>query len=486
MRKIILFILLLFINIWLSAYAQDENSVYLSLEEACEIALMNNFDIQIARFDAQFKGTDLDSARSIYDTFISASAGLDKDKKKTSSSLLGTQAESRSYNFGISQKLPTGTTLGLDFANQRSWTNSTFTEINPAFDSSGKLSLKQELGKNFFGLKDRSDIKITKIDIENAQYTSLDKIEQALSIAQQTYWEVAQRLVQVEIRKGMLLKAEELFGINEDKFKKGIIEKPQLIASEANLRQKEIDLILAENELEFSMNKLKLLLNLDNPDTAVLPQETLGLFIEPQDLAQSLNSAFQNRRDFLKARNEAESQKIKLVMQKNNLWPEINLEASVTRNGLNNHFTRAAREISSEDNPEYFLGLEIKFPLQNRQARSQFNKAKIEKAKALLNLKMTERRILVEINDGVRNCQIAAQRAQKQENVVSLQEEKLDAELKNYEYGRSDTDTIIRYQDDLLLSRILYAQALLDYKKALIELALKENVLLDRHWKDSL
>jgi outer membrane protein TolC len=173
-------------------------------------------------------------------------------------------------------------------------------------------------------------------------------------------------------------------------------------------------------------------------------------------------------------------------MQKNNLWPEINLEASVSRNGLNNHFSQAIQDISSEDNREYFLGLKIKFPLQNRQAKSEFNKAKIEQAKALLDLKRIERWILIEMKDGVRNCRILEQRASKQENVVRLQEEKLAAELKAYQYGRSDTDTVIRYQDDLLSSRLLYTQALFDYKQSLVELSLKENILLDHFWKDEL
>ena len=132
------------------------------------------------------------------------------------------------------------------------------------------------------------------------------------------------------------------------------------------------------------------------------------------------------------------------------------------------------------------MGLEIKFPLQNREAKAEFNKAKIEKAKALINLKKIERQILIEIKDYVRNCNILEERVNKQENVVNLQEEKLMAELKAYQYGRSDTDTLIHYQDDLLLSQLLYLGALLDYKEALIELSLKENVLLDRFWKDTL
>lgn len=462
------------------------SSIYLTLEEVCNLALSNNFDIQLAKFDATYKETDLDKVQSIYDTIIEAEAKFEDDRRKTASSFAGTKSETRNYNLGISQRLPTGTTLEVDFDNQRSWTNSGFTTVNPAHDSSVDFTLKQELGKNFFGIKDRSEVKITKIDIENAQYTSLDKIEQMLSDVQKTYWKIAQYLRVVSIRQDMLSRAKELFQINKEKFRKGIIEKPQLVASEANVRQREIDLMLAQNELEYYVNELKLLLNLEDKDKAVLPGKDLDLIIQPAEFVQSVETAFQQRRDYLKAKNEVESKQIKLVMKRNNFWPEINLEASISRNGLNKHFSQAIEDISSENNPEYFLGLKIQFPLQNREAKSEFDKAKIEKAKALLNLKKTERQILIEINDSVRNCKILEQRANKQENVVRLQEEKLAAELERYKYGRSDTDTVIRYQDDLLLSKLLYAQSLFDYKEALIELSLKENTLLEGFWKDTL
>ncbi|MFH1339449.1 MAG: TolC family protein [Candidatus Omnitrophota bacterium] len=466
--------------------AAEIEEVRLTLEEVSALALSNNFDIQLAKFDAQYKETDLDKAKSIYDTVIETEAKFKDDQRKTASNFIGTKSETRDYNFGISQKLPTGTTLKADFDNRRSWDNSGYITVNPAHDSSANLTLEQELGKNFFGIADRSDVKITKIDIENAQYTSLDKIERMLSDVHKAYWRIAQYLSIAGIREEMLSEAERLFRINKEKFRRGIIEEPQLVASEVNVRQREIDLMLVRNELEYYINQLKLLLNLEDKDKIILPEESLDLAIQPVEFSQALETAFRNRRDYFMAKNEVGSKDIKLVMKKNNLWPEINLEASVTRNGLDRQFSEAVKGISSEDNPEYFLGLRIEFPLQNREAKSEFNKAKIEKAKALLSLKKIERLILVDINDSVRSCRILEQRANKQKKVVELQEEKLAAETERYKYGRSDTDTVIRYQDDLLLSRLLYAQALLDYKEALIDLSLKENVLLGRFWKDTL
>jgi outer membrane protein TolC len=461
-------------------------ATYLTLEEISQLALSNNFDIQLAQFDTQLKEADLDDVISIYDTVIEAQAKYRDDQKKKASTILGTRELTHSYNFSISKKMPTGTKFKLDFENERLWTNSPFTTFNPSHDSSLKMTLEQELGKNFFGIKDRSKVKITKIEIRNVGYTSLDKIEQTLAQVHKVYWKVAQLLNIVKIREEMLSLARKLFWINKEKIERGLIERPQLLASEANLRQKEIDLILAQNELAFALEELKLLLNIEDKDKVILPKEELGLTILPIELSQTLQAAFSNRRDYLKARNEVDSKRIELVMKKNNLWPEINLEASVARNGLDDHFPQAIEGISSEDNPEYFLSLKIKFPLENRQARSEFNKAKIEKAKALIKLKKIEREILVQINDSVRDCNILAQRAAKQKAITKLQEEKLKAELRRYQYGRSDTDTIIRYQDDLLLSRLLYEQALLDYKEALVELSLKENSLLDNFWRDEL
>ncbi len=506
----------------------EQQPLFLTLEEVTKLTFENCFDIQLAQFDVQFKETDLDKVRSIYDTLIEAKAEFEDDRKKSASSFAGTKSQIRNYNFGVSKKLLTGTTLELDFDNQRLWSNWGFTTINPAQDSMVKMTLTQELGRNFFGLCDRGDIKITKLDIQNAQYTSLDKIEEMLVNVQKTYWQVVRYLNAIKIREDILLKADELFQINKQRILKGIIEKPQLAASEVNLRQKEIDLMLTQNELEFHINELKFLLNLEEENKVILPGENFdgsiisagfkqdgkiagitsavdsvfeqvqydskdaegshGInFVAPAiELNEALKFAFEHRRDYFKAKNEIDSRKIKLIMKKNNLWPEINLEASFGRNGLSEHLRQAVEDISSEDNPEYFLGLKLTFPLENRQARSELNKAKIEKARALVNFKKIERRILIEIKDSVRNCSISRQRLSKQGNVVKLQKEKLAAELKAYQYGRSDSDTLIRYQDDLLHSRLLYIEALLNCKVDFLELYSKENIFLDRFWEGRL
>jgi outer membrane protein TolC len=455
-----------------------QNSVFLSIEEVSRLALENNFDIQLAMFDAEADSFNLDEARSVFDTYLNASADYTDNRKKRSSVFSGTKEEIQNYGAGLSKKLPTGTTLSAEVSDQRYWTNSGFVSVNPAYDSQVEFAVTQELGKNFFGLKDRASIETAKLDIENSEFTSLDKIEGVLAAVQVSYWKIARDAKIANIRKRLLKEAEELFGINREKIKKGLIEKPQLLASEANLKQRKIDLLLSQNQLLADINELKLFLNLEEGDKNVMPRDASNVFDEEFDLKESLKKAFELRRDYRISKTDLEIKEIEIVTKKNDLWPEINIQASYVRNGLDDDLGPSFKEIAEEDYPQYYAGISVSVPLENRSARAQLSKKEIEKQQALISVKKIERTILVEIHDAVRNCRILKQMAQKQKDVMEIQQEKLEEEMKKYRYGRSDTDTVIRYQDELFLSELNLAQAVMDYKTAIIDLRLKENSLL--------
>ncbi len=470
----------------LSAEELPPSSYVLSLDEVSHLALENNFDIQLAKFDAQIKQTDLDKEKSIFDTVIDAEIKYKDNQLKTSSTLAGTKSLNNQYNLGIKKKLPTGTTVDLDFTNDRTWTNSSFSSVNPSHESAGKIGITQELGKNFFGLNDRGKIKITRLDIENASYTSLDLIESSLASAQKSYFRLVLALESHEIRASMLEQAQELYGLHKSKVKDGLVETPALLASEANLRQRESDILLAENDLQYSMNQLKFVLNLNENVPDIIPSDAFDAVSKNAEIEQTLSKAFAARRDYKSAKNTADSKKIQLVMKKNNLWPEINLEATFTKNGIDDHFSGAIDSITTEDNPELYVGLKISFPLENRLAKSEYSKADLEKAKSIVSLKRVERLIITDLVDKVRNCNIYYDRLAKQRTIAQIQENKLEAEEKRFKYGRSDTDTIIRYQDDLLSAKLLARQAAYDYQLALIDLAVAENTLLDNYFKEEI
>ncbi len=460
-----------------------ERNYKLTLEEASRLALANSFDIQLAKYDAKIAETKKPVAVSIYDTFFNAEIKYKNDQSKQTTTLAGTKAIDNDYNVGFSKKLPIGTTLDVDMTNNRHWSNSPFVTSSPSHDSALGLTIAQELGKNFLGIQDRADIKITQIDIENSRYSSLDKIEASLSDIQRAYWELALAAKVVEIETEMVKQAEKLFLLHQEKIKSGLTELPEALASEANYKTRISELFVAENTVNVKSNALKLLLNLPQEDIFFVAADDLVSPMEQESAEQSLRLAFDNRRDYKSTASEIKAKGIALSMKKNNLWPEINLKASLTRNGIGDHFKQAVEQISDEDNPELLATLIVSFSLENSKARAELKSSQLQKAKAILEMKLLERKIMIHVTDDVKTCNMLFERSQNQQEIAELQRQKLREEEKRFERGRSDTDTLIRYQEDFLRAQKQAAQAAFDYRAAAIDLRKKEGMLLNAYWE---
>ena len=121
--------------------------------------------------------------------------------------------------------------------------------------------------------------------------------------------------------------------------------------------------------------------------------------------------------------------------------------------------------------------------MENTKARAELDQSQIEKAKALLSLKLLERKIFIRVVDNVRTCQVLYERAKDRQTIANLQERKFAEEQKRFNSGRSDTDTVIRFQDDLLQAQWKAAQAVYDYEVSTIDLRKKEGTLLGMYWE---
>ena len=67
-----------------------------------------------------------------------------------------------------------------------------------------------------------------------------------------------------------------------------------------------------------------------------------------------------------------------------------------------------------------------------------------------------------------------------------IPEDKLNEEMRRLGYGRSSSDIIIRYEEDLIQARLDLARSLFDYRLSLVALDLIKNTLLDQYWSDEL
>jgi outer membrane protein TolC len=458
----------------------------LSLEQASRIGLENNLDIQMAKYDSYIKRTTLDETQSLFDTFLNAEAAYYNDQQKTASSLSGTKNVLNSYSVGLTKKIPTGTTLGLEFSDERNSSNSTFTSINPNHDAKVRFTINQPLGDNFFGMLDRGLIKINRLDVENTDYQVLNRIELSLAGLQKAYWKLALRFSQLEIARAMLERAEYYYEVFQKKHSLGMVEDAELFAQHANLLQRKIDVKLAYQHIRAAQNDLLFALNEDDFSINILPIDEMERMMEKITVQKSLRQAILNRRDYKQAGNNLKIKKINLSMKKNSVWPQIDINASFAHNGLDRDQSNAWEDITKEDNPEMYIGLNVSVPLENRKAQAQKKQAKQEKAQAIIGIKKLEHQIIIEVNNLVDAVNVACENIKLNQKIVALNEKKLKYEEKRFQSGRSTTDTLVRYQQDLLAAQNSLAQNLFDYRAALIDLNVAQNSLLSKYWQGSL
>ena len=471
----------------LEVYPQDKGAgVELSLKDVSKIALENSLDVQIAKFDVYISRTSLEKAESIFDSYFTAQASYTHDKRQQASTFVGTDTKEYASSVAIEKKLPTGTTLELDIAGKKNRSDSTFSTLNPYHEASAGLTITQELGRNFFGISDRSDIKITKLDIENSEFTSLDDIEKSLYESQKAYWELVLKNEELIVANDMLKKAVDLYGIYKDKLEIGLVEESEFLAIEALVYTRKSDIEVALLAKETAENKLLFLLNVADFENDIIPKDTLVCSVDKVNLPKALSEAISGRRDYKKVMNDIKKNKIQIIVKENALWPEIDLAASLVRNSIDSDRTTAWTDLSNDGGNEVAVSLTFKVPLENREAKANLRKVNIEKKKVLVQLKKVERLILQELNDKVNKVNTAKNRVHLFDFSVDIHQKKLQKQLERLNFGRSDSDTLIQYEQDLLQARLDLARVLFDYRTGLIELDLAKNTLLDKYWEGQL
>lgn len=459
----------------------------ISIEDVSRLALQNSLDIQIAKFDAYIKRTDLPREESIFDAFINASIEYSKDKSAKSSTLLGSEIIEKSYSVELEKKLPTGTTVTVGGSNVTTKSDSLTSTMNPINEAAAEVLVVQELGKNFFGIADRANIEITKIDIDNSEYTSLIDIEKILYDAQVTYWKFVLKGEELIITEDMLKEAQKLYSIYQKKYKLGLVERADLLAAQVNVVVRQNSVIEARLEKQAAKNDLLFLLSESNFNLQLEALDSLEVTPVSVDLYDSLKDAIEKRRDYEKIKNKLKAKDIDIVIKENALWPQIDLEASYKRNGLDSNLRQSWGNVTGNDNPEIFVGLNLRIPLENREAKADLEQVNLEKEQLLLSLKRTERLILKEINNRVKDVNIFKNEVGLYSSIVELQQDKLKEEAKRLSYGRSSSDLIIRYEEDVLAARLSKAAALYRYRVSNIGLDLDKNILLSKYWEaDSL
>jgi len=498
-----------------AALAIEENTVALPLESVLMLALKNNLDITFARLQPEAAETDIMREKGQFDTTFTSEFSKYRERKQVANFLAGAVPDDddptvdpaaeaniwqEQYNFeaGLKKRFTLGTQADLTLSHKESKSDLPFAGLVPEYYSELVLGLTQPLLKDFGIEVGRTFIKIAGLNYEVSEQQLRQDVMDVLYQVESFYWDLYYRIADLDNKKKSLERAKDFQRTFRIRIEAGTLAPIEIHQANAEVALRTQEVILAQARVRRAEDDLKKALNLYRDDrywnVTVQPADMPAKSEIQPVVTECFAIAMENRPDIKQARLNRDISNVDLRYRKNQLLPRLDLFGSIGTNGLSgdsNPVTIFGGEdppVDPEPSPwdgsrkhsfydmrdhDYYtwqLGVRLEFPLENRIARSQHARARIEAAQADTNLKNVENTIINEVRDAIRVIVTSRELIDSSIATVRFNQEKLKAEEKKYDVGMSTAFAVLEYQADLANAESNLAMAYAEHRKALANL----------------
>ncbi len=469
-----------------NAFAQTNVVRPMSLNEAIQLALKHNFDVQIEQYEPQISRFAYEVAESYYDPRLDFSVVQRSSTREgginpnTGEPFPSTSTESTSVSGGIVGTLPTG--LTYDFG--PNVTHNTGTSRGSPFDlyeGQAGISMRQPLLRNFLIDAGRRNILTARKNIEISEYGLAFQLMRVINQVEQTYYDLIFTRENIKVQEKALELAERLVAENRRKVEVGTLAPLEQAQSESQAAVARADVVSAMGNYDIQQNVLKSLITDQYREwhaVEIVPTEQLVVISEQFDVMESWTRGMTYRPDLNQLRSDLERRDITLRYQRNQTLPSLDLVGSYGRNALADDVGGVFSDFRRETSPSYSFGAVFSIPLSQRGPRNAYNATRAEIEQAKLRLQSAEQTVMVQIDNAIKTARTNRERIDATRAARVYAEQALDAETKRLEAGRSTSFVVLQLQRDLTRARSEEMRAISDYYKALAAISFNEGSTL--------
>jgi len=320
------------------------NTLTLSLNEAIKKTLENNNHIEVARDDVRFAETQLRVFEGVYDPYFAITPQIDKRITPQQSSLGGgrggtTTQTTYSLNPSVTKYFQLGGgTYTLNFANQHTNTNNSFSVINPFYSSNLSLTFTQPLLRNRSIDNNRRQIRIQRKRLEQSDADFRLRTIQTITLVQQAYWELVFALRDQQNQlENLNLSRENLRNV-EAQIAAGAKAPLERAEVQTELANRQSALLVAVQNVSIAENNLKQLIFKDSStpqwSAQITPSDTPTFDETPVNLPDALKAAHDNRPELRRLRLQDDINNVDIQYFKNQTRPQVDLQSTLATTGL--------------------------------------------------------------------------------------------------------------------------------------------------------
>jgi outer membrane protein TolC len=242
------------------------------------------------------------------------------------------------------------------------------------------------------------------------------------------------------------------------------------------LAAREERVLAAERAVADTENRLKQLITDEistilATDVQVSPPRLPAI---PQvDRKKDFARAFELRPDYRQALLDIQRRQINVVFTRNQALPQLDLTASFGINGIDDSLASSFNRVTGNENNNFAwnTGAIFSVPIPNRTATGNLDAARLETARALIELKRIEQSILVEADNAAGQIETTRKRIEASKLARDFAAKTLEAAQTRLSSGTTTTFEVLQFQRDLATAEVNEFRARADFIIALAEYA---------------
>jgi outer membrane protein len=201
-------------------------------------------------------GSSIDSFDPVLTGTISAQDVTSPVSNNITTGAFTTQNKNFGYNFGYSQGFTPGSLLSVSFNNSRNSTSG-FTSLLPTLNSSFRASVRQHLLSGFGFAPNTRFIRIAKINREISDVSFKNQIITTVSQIQNIYWDLVNAYEDVKVKERSLALADKTLSDNRKQVEIGTLAPIEITRAQAEAATRQQDLIISQTNLQLQQLLMK-------------------------------------------------------------------------------------------------------------------------------------------------------------------------------------------------------------------------------------
>jgi outer membrane protein len=391
------------------------------------------------------------------------------------------------FQGGYSQGFLTGTSFQAYEYTQRYSSNTPTSLYNPEFYSGLSVGITQNL-LNGFGYRAnavfiRQGPNTLKFATSKFRQAVITQVAAVVS----TYYDLLADEEKIRVAQEGLQNAEKLLEDNQMELKIGAVAQYDVLRSQEEVALRKQDLLTAGNTFSQDAQTLKAKISKSfNDELAkvdILPTDKLPE-PHPEDvppLNEAMREATSHRPEIEQADLNLRNQEYVIQQTRNALLPQLQAFASYNLYGLGSAVRPTLSNIFLNDFPNISFGIQLGVPIRNRIAQADAARALIEQRQMQMTLEQAKNQAVWDVAKAVSAVEQAKSQLDAALNLETISRQVLGMQQHKFTLASATVEDVITAQTNLANAQGAVVTARAAYAKALIQYEQAAGTLLERN-----